>query len=180
MITDKDIENMIEGTSFLPKDYDVPAGESGYMKFEEGENKFRILASPILGWEFWNDVDGGRKPVRFRMETQVPVEEVDNPEEGKHFWAMPVWNYKAKKVQILEITQKGIQRTLRAIARDKEWGSPLEYNLSVVRTGKGLETEYETIPSPPGKLRIEIKKAYKETSINLEALYDGDDPFKEG
>src|SRR3990167_2816543 len=153
---------------FLPKGYEVPAGEGGYMRFEIGENKFRILASPILGYEYWNEVDGNRKPMRFRMDAQIPVSELDKPEEGKHFWAMPIYNYKVKRVQILEITQKGIQRTLRALAKDKEWGSPLGYDISVVRTGEGMQTEYETIPSPPKLVGKEVKEAYDKMVINLE------------
>ena len=164
---------------FLPKDYEVPAGDSGYMKFEIGENKFRILASPILGYEFWNeDKEGNRKPVRFKMDAEIQVDELQDPEGGKHFWAMPVYNYKAKRVQILEITQKGIQRTLRALAKDKDWGSPLGYNISVVREGEDLQTKYEVIPSPPRLMDKEIKEAYEKMTINLEALFDGDDPFK--
>jgi len=163
---------------FLPDEYEVPAGEGGYMKFEIGENKFRVLASPILGWEFWQEEkDGSKKPLRFRMTEKIPVDDLQDPEGGKHFWAMPVWNYKSKSVQILEITQKGIQRTLRALAKEKEWGSPINYDISVVRSGEGLGTEYEVIPSPPKILPKEIKEKWEETVINLEALFDGDDPF---
>lgn len=169
---------------FLPKGYEVPTAETGYMRWEEGENKFRILASPILGYEAWNEVKGedGKKkraPLRFRMEAQIPIDELDEPEKVKHFWAMPVWNYSLKRVQILEITQKGIQRTLRALAKDKEWGSPLGYDVSVVRSGQTIQdTEYETIPSPPKPLAKEIKEAYERATINLEALFDGENPFE--
>ena len=93
---------------------------------------------------------------------------------------MPVWNYKAKRVQILEITQKGIQRTLRSLAKDEDWGSPLGYNISVVRTGEGLQTEYETIPAPPSELSDEIKNAHAAMKINLEALFSGEDPYETG
>src|SRR3990167_9896089 len=161
--TEKDIQEALDET-FLPDEYEVPAGEDRYMKFEMGENKFRILASPILGWEYWNaDEKGGRKPLRFRMDEEIDVSTLDEPDKAKHFWAMPVWNYKQEKVQILEITQKGIQRTLRALAKDKEWGSPLEYNISVVRTGESLQTVYETMPSPHKPLDEKIKKAYEAT-----------------
>jgi hypothetical protein len=173
-------KGLIRMNNFLPKDYEVPAGKSNYMRFEIGENKFRILSSPILGYEGWNtDKDGSRKPIRHRVDEEFPIDEVDDPEQVKHFWAMPVWNYGAKMVQILEITQKGIQRTLRALAKDPEWGSPLGYDISIVRTGEGLNTEYETIPSPPKLVDKKIKEAYELRKINLEALYDGEDPFVE-
>lgn len=164
--------------NFLPKKYEVPAGPSNYLRFEQGENKFRILASPVLGLVGWKKNDKGEnRPVRVPHGESMPVDKVDNPEEVRHFWAMPVWNFKTESVQVLEITQKTIQRTLRALSRDEEWGSPLEYSLSVVREGEGMKTEYQVIPSPPSKLTEKIKNAYKEVKIDLTALFRNEDPF---
>jgi len=169
---------MTKDNQFLPDDYEVPTAEGGYMKFEQGENKFRIMCKPIMGYEHWVDTeDGKRKPVRSRMGEGIKVDEVEDPSNIKHFWAMVVWNYKVNRLQILEITQKGLQKAIRALVRDKAWGSPLGYDISIVREGEGLETEYNLIPSPPKPVDKEIAKAYKEASINLEALFDGDDPF---
>ena len=161
-------------SDFLPTNYDVPSGPSGYMKFEQGSNRFRILKSPIIGNEGWLN----KKPIRKRMNESFRDDEVEDIEKVKHFWAMVVWNYKAEKVQILEITQKGIQRTIRALAKDEEWGTPLEYDITVTREGEGMETEYQVVPMPPKPLSESITKAYNDTSINLEALFSGDDPFK--
>ena len=55
---------------FLPENYEVPKGESKYMKFEQGDNKFRILAKPIFGWEAWTKPTEEHKnglPVRFEL-----------------------------------------------------------------------------------------------------------------
>lgn len=163
---------------FLPNEYEVPAKSGNYMKFEDGENRFRILSSPILGWEYWVDTeDGGRKPLRKRMETPFSTVEVDEPEKIKHFWAMSVYNYKEKKVQILEITQKSIQKILRALAKDEDWGSPKEYDIVITKTGEKLDTEYQVTPKPAKKMDAGIIKAYEDMHIKLEALYDGADPF---
>lgn len=181
---------------FLPEDYEVSGGSGGnYMKFEDGENKFRILASPIIGWEWWVDEDGvprrkgarpkkGDKPVRVPQDGEIPADAGDTVKE---FWAMPVWNYQAEydkkskeysgQVQVLELTQKSIMRTIHSLARDKEWGSPLGYDLNVVKDGEGLDTTYEVIPSPPKKATAEITKAYKAMTIEMEALYENGDPF---
>ncbi len=162
--------------NFLPKDYNIPAEEGGYMRFKKGENLFRILASPIIGWETWEDTKEGRRPIRKRMDDPFVVNDVD-PEEVKHFWAMPVWNYTAKRVQILEITQKTIQKVIKQLARQKAWGSPLGYDIDVIREGEGMETRYNVVPSPPKDLDPEIDKVFKAMTLNIEALYDGDDPF---
>lgn len=168
--------------TFLPASYEVPQKAGSYMKFLEGENKFRILASPILGYETWEDLpDGSRKPKRTPMDKPFSVNEVEggDPNNVKHFWAMPVYNYAEEKVQILEITQKGIQKSLRALAKDEDWGSPVSYDLVVTRTGQKLETEYQVQPKPAKALSSAIVEAYKAINIDLTALYRGDDPFQQ-
>lgn len=165
-------------SEFLPDGYDVPSRGGNYMKFEQGENRFRILSSPIVGWECWTTTpDGARKPLRTRMNKPFELSEIDDPESVKHFWAMPIYNYKAKEIQILEITQKGIQRAIKALTADPDWGSPLGYDLVVNRKGEGMETEYQVMPKPAKELEPGIKEAYQAMKINLEALYTGDDPF---
>ena len=163
-------------SDFLPTSYTVPDKSNGYMKFRQGENRFRILASPILGYEWWIDEDGKRKPMRVRMNGRVPIEFADTT---KHFWAMPVWNYEIQQVQILEITQKGLQKTLASLAKHPKWGTPLGYDLLVERSGEGLETEYSLTPEPKEALDPEIQTVFNRLTINLEALYDGADPFAE-
>ena len=164
-------------SNFLPDEYEVPQKSGSYARFVEGENRFRILASPILGYENWvTDGAGNRKPVRYRMDS-VPMD-IEEPEKVKHFWCMPIYNYNENKVQILEITQKGIQKSLRALAKDEDWGSPLGYDIVVTRTGKDLDTEYQVQPKPAKPLSKEIVEAYNAITINLEALYDGKDPFE--
>ena len=84
---------MTNNNPFLPDNYKVPAGASNYYKLEQGQNKFRILGSPILGYEGWKD----KKPIRKRMTEKFTVNEVDEPEKIKHFWSMPVWDYREKR-----------------------------------------------------------------------------------
>jgi hypothetical protein len=165
---------------FLPTDYEVPQKSGNYMKFQDGENKFRFLSSPILGWETWEEAgDGSRKPKRNPMNKPFSVNEVEDgdPTKVKHFWAAVVWNYNEEKIQILEITQKGIQKSLRALSASKDWGSPLDYDILVTKTGQKLETEYQVNPVPPRELDKGVKQLYKDMKIDLEALFKGDDPF---
>lgn len=170
--------------NFLQDNYDknesLNSSAGKYMKFKIGSNKFRILTSPIVGWEWWeNDPEdkGKRRPVRVRLDEKIDISKLEDPDSVKRFWAMAVYNYDDESVQILEITQKGIQNTLKGLARSKDWGTPLGYDVVVAREGEGLETKYEVIPSPPKELSEEVKKAFKEMPINLEALFENDDPF---
>ena len=168
-----------DNMDFLPKNYNVPKDVGNYMRWGIGANAFRILGSAITGWEYWTGQEGtkDRKPVRKHTIEEVSLN--DTSAEGvKHFWAFPVWNYQEKRVQILEVKQKGIIKSLKALIDDEEnWGSPLEYDVVVTREGEGMDTEYQVNPRPPKKLDPDIAKKFKETFINLEALFSGDDPF---
>lgn len=170
---------------FLPETYDVPNSGGNYMKFSAGENKFRILQSPILGWELWIN----NKPKRYPMNVEVPIEDQENadidpatsmPKPAKHFWAMFVWNYQLKKVQALEITQKGIQASLKALAKSSEWGSPLGYDISIIKEGQKFETKYQVVPNPPKDLPEEAREFWKnvKNKYDISALFVGGDPFK--
>lgn len=170
-------------TSFLPESYTPPATNSSYMKLQEGESNFRILSSPILGWEYWTSE---RKPVRLPYSEeaykQAQKEAQKNPDpksqKAKHFWAMVVWNYATEKVEILELTQRGIQESLRSLATKRGWGNPVKtYDISIDKTGSGTDTEYTVSPIPPSPLPEEIEIALKATPINLNALFYGEDPF---
>ncbi len=162
-------------TDFLPQDYKVPQDSGNYMKFVEGENKFRILSSPIVGWEDWDDE---RNVYRFPM-NQKP-EKSKSKKKGarvKHFWAMVVWNYKEKKIQILNITQATVQKAVKALVDNPKWGKPYDYDFVITRTGESLDTEYQVMPEPKEKLNPEIAKLYKDCKVNLKALYENGDPF---
>ena len=147
--------------SFLNADYkplQPPGG--GYMKFAEGKNRVRILASEgddpptaIVGMEAWTtDAEGNRKPVRCQAGQKLAG---DFDEEPKEFWSMLVWDYQA----------------------EPEWGDLREYDLSITKTGKGFETRYSVVPKPKSAQTEEIKQAFAEAEINLMALFSGDDPF---
>lgn len=160
--------------TFLPKSYEQPKTSSNYFRFQEGQNKFRILGSAVIGYEFFNN---DNKPVR----SKEPFESTPNIKKDgkvKHFWAFPVYNYDEKKVQIMELTQSSIQKAIKSLIDNKKWGSPMMYDLCITKVGEGLETEYSVMPEPPiAEPSDEIKNAFMEKPINLEALFSGDDPF---
>jgi hypothetical protein len=163
---------MKANNDFLPQGYEQPVSGGNYMKLKQGENKFRILSKPIIGWLDWKD----KKPLRFRMKDK-PKAPIDAAKPIKHFWAMVVWNYNDSQVQVFEITQSSIQTAVSALSNDSDWGSPLTYDIKIIRTGEKMETQYTVNPSPHKPLSNEIKEAYQTKRINLEALYEGADPF---
>ena len=91
---------------------------------------------------------------------------------------MAVYDCKDEEVKILEITQSSIQNAIFALAEDEDRGNPKEYDIVVTRTGEKLETSYTVTPKPSKPLPQEAQELIEATKINLDALYDGEDPFE--
>lgn len=159
---------------FLPRNYSTPKVNSSYMKFQDGENRFRILSRPILGWEDWTPE---MKPVRTRYSDPKP-KPINQSKEVKHFWAMIVWNYSDQKIQILQVTQSTIRDSLVELINDKDWGDPCSYDLKVMKSGKDKQTKYNVNPLPHKPVSEEIRKAFRETPVDLEMLFEGLNPFE--
>lgn len=164
-----------------------PSPESGsgnYYRFTQGENKFRIVGSSdttppgliqgMIGWGA--DEEGNRKPFRWKIGEDAPTSFDEKPRE---FFAFLVWNYEESCVQILELTQAGLKSELRTLANDKEWGDPRKYDIAIIRNGEGKDTSYVMTPKPHKKLPATAVAMVKATTVNLEALYDGGDPFED-
>lgn len=158
--------------TFLPNNERAPEGN--YMKLVEGDNTFRITSSAVTGYEYWNKED---KPVRLKKEPTSTPEDIrmDNgkPSRVKYFWAFTVYNYRAQKQQILELTAVSIQNAIRALVQNKAWGDPKEYDITIKRVGSGLGTEYSVMPNPKSSFPADLVGG----GVNLEALFSGGDPF---
>jgi hypothetical protein len=167
----------------LPKGYEVPETKGNYMKFQTGENRLRIMSDYIVGYEYWKEDEKGRRPVRKHMDERIDPNDlagVDNP--PKHFWACAVLDYADNRIKILEITQKGLMRTLTGLEQDEDWGDPKGnsgYDLVVTKTGEKMETKYELRAKPKKELDPGILKMFEDTILNLNALFEGKDPFEE-
>jgi hypothetical protein len=163
---------------FLPTNYEVPVSDGNYMKLKIGENRFRVLSSAIVGYEYWTK---DNKPVRSRtLWEEVPTDaRLDKDRDGnptlfkpKHFWAFVVFNFEAKKVQVLEITQKSIMGAMQAYVQNPKWGDPKGYDFAITASGEGLDREYATITEPLSESPVQTPP-----HLDLSVLYEGGDPF---
>jgi hypothetical protein len=176
--------------AFLPSDIKAPSegggGSGNYMRFQQGENKFRIIGSSddkptpgfICGKLGWAVEDGKKRPIRWAEGEDPPQAFEDKP---RSFYAFVVYNYAESKVQILELTQVKLQSELLQLAQDEDWGDCRKYDISVVRNGEGLDTTYAMNPKPIKKLDDDLRAIAKAElqRINLPALFKGEDPFAE-
>lgn len=165
---------------FLPSGYEVPPTPNNYMKLEEGKNSFRVLSSAITGYIYFVD----KKPVRVKSYDAVPdavKQEKDSRLKAKHFWAFVVFNRKAKQVQIIEIKQRTVMNGITTLVNNPKWGNPKKYDIVVSKTKTGAtekDVEYSVIPEPPiGAVEPAILKLYQDMHVDLNALYEGKDPF---
>lgn len=166
----------------LPQDYKPSSLQSRYLKFKEaGTYKFRVLSDFGQGYEAWKD----KTPVRAVSLNGLPDESWET--QPKHFLVCVIWDRNAElkmkddptinPIKILEITQGSIKKAIFDYEHNDDWGDSKGYDLTVTKTGEGLESRYSTVASPHKKLTQEIIDAYKAEKINLGALFTNEDPF---
>jgi hypothetical protein len=158
--------------SFLPEDYTAPKSTSYYTKLQEGENRIRILSKPILGWEDWHE----KKPVRYTM-NEKPAKSYDAKKPVRHFWAFVVFNYNENEIQIMQITQATIRKSIESLCKDADWGAPFGYDIKIMKSGEGVDTEYALNPVPHKPVSQDIIDAFNDRRCNLNALFATADPF---
>lgn len=157
---------------FLPEDYTAPRAVSFYTKLQEGENRIRILSKTILGWEDWYE----KKPVRYGM-NEKPAKSFDPKKPIKHFWAFVVFNYIENEIQIMQVTQATIRKSLESLCKDADWGAPFGYDIKIIKTGEGVDTEYAVNPVPHKPVSQDVIDAFNQRPCNLNALFANSDPF---
>ncbi len=157
---------------------EIPQSAGSYMKLKGGENRFRILASLVEGYVYWQEVDGKKSPVRKTAENPIDLRE-QVEKKIKFFWAFPVWNYAESAIQVMELTQKTIMREIQNLAKDEDWGDPKKYDIVVVKMGEDKETRYSVMPKPAKDLSEEATEAWNEIKegFNLQNLFDNQSPF---
>ncbi len=162
----------------IANDFTPKEGKSNYFKMTPGDHRIRVLGNSISGWLYWTETpDGGRKPVRLTADENPPVEFA---ETVKKFLTFPIWNYETEQVQVWEITQSSIQKTLQSLDNDEDWGALTEYDLAIGRTGTDMNnTKYTVTPKPKSALPKKAQELVDAKALPvLDALFKGGDPFK--
>lgn len=163
--------------STIPDTFEPKSTQSNYTKLIAGKHRLRILGDAITGYLWWvEEADGTRKPTRIPADQTAPVEFA---ESVRKFLTFPVWNYELSRIQVLEVTQATIQRELKALEKDADWGDLLTYDVEITREGTDMQnTKYRVSPKPKSELSKEIQETVKGSGLPvLEVLFDGGDPF---
>jgi len=166
--------------STIPQGTTIPRGSSQFAKLQDGKNRFRFLSEVVIGWEMWQN----KKPVRHEGSVcKFKPEDADLNQNGKpainYFWAMVVWNYDTKAVQVLELTQKTIMSPLYELEQSPDWGDLRNYDVEITKKKEGDKTNYITQAIPPKPLAPEIAEAYSKSEVDLKKLFDGKYPISD-
>jgi len=169
-----------------PKDYEKPEEKkdfkSDYMKIsKEGDRKIRILRSPIIGFETWENVTGDDGKTRSKPNRARTFQEAVNlpSKDGKvkEFHAFVVWDYETETIKLLTVTQK-YRLEIYDYSIREEWGDLSGYDFVINRKGLTFEdTEYSIRPMPHKPMSKDIKDAYKEVTIKEELYFEGGHPI---
>lgn len=159
--------------NFLPKNYEAPVtGGNNYYKLKEGANKFRVLSNAIVGWLDWEQQGDKKVPIRTKHQPDSKT--------ARHFWAFVIYDYADGEIKIMEITQASIREDMMNYIKSEDWGSPLNYDITINRTGKELDTKYSLTVSPIKPISEDIKYAHMKKQVDLQQLFVNGDPFKGG
>lgn len=164
--------------SFLPSGYVAPAS-GGFSKLEIGDNTFRIVTNPVLMWVAWENKVVTRTPYMLNgVVTQKPTVPAGDNNSVSFTWALGVYNYKTKAVEVLDISQKGLQSAIEGYAGQDAWGHPSKYDIIINKTGTGKETKYSLRVNPPMPVSVDVSAAIADTPLDLnQLLVSGGNPF---
>jgi hypothetical protein len=145
------------------KKYDPPkTGE--FIRLEQGANKIRLVSHSFTFFQIYDQL----KRVSYKYEKKE-----DAPAGAKvsQRWAWLVINRKDNSLGIIEVGW-GIFKYILELAKNPDYGDPREYDLTINRTGEGLDTEYVVTPARQNtKLTKEEKEMIEKADLDLEGIY---------
>jgi hypothetical protein len=143
-------------------------------------SRFRFFGEGVTGFVAWTV---NRKPLRWEVLPEVLPESVKPDDNGdrtaKFFLAGICWDYEAEMFRVIEITQKGIIGDINKYVADEDFGDPSGYDITITRTGSGLDTKYDVLAKPPKPISDTVKKVFSQLGWNLSNLFEGRHPWSD-
>jgi hypothetical protein len=160
--------------NFLPETYQPPVNGGGFTKLESGDNRFRVLSSPLMMWLIWED--GTPRRLKFDRDNK-PAKGAGQKDSVKHAWGLVVWNYGTESIEVFELDKQDVIAALYKHAADEDWGHPKHYDIVITKSGSGMETSYTFIAKPKKAPIQVIIDAFVENPIDLSQLLNDGSPF---
>lgn len=188
-------------TTVAPKE---SAGGDRYLNpssIEDGGSvRFCVLSeAPLEGWEVWfNKAEGGMtkrvtpdypdEELLSQLEAQLKatVSERDGRRAIKRCASFFVYDYEAEQVRLFSANQKTLLADIERLVSDPDYSELADWDMKLSRTGKLTDTKYHVSMHPTQRSKAAVGKAVIEAwdeackaGYDLEALYDGGNPFGE-
>lgn len=178
----------------FPDNYTPPVSSSdNYLRFaQEWKYYFRILSSPLIGFEYWSKAPSDEKAKPIRSAHKIADKDLIHPEVkngktsyAKEFYAFKVFAYDSSardtgKIKILSTTTKSIKDDIRYFMQNADFPKADKYDIVIERSGSGLSTKYQVTRLDSSDCSPQLQEANAKTKVNLEALLENKDPFDIG
>ncbi len=153
-------------------DFALPDSTGGnYTKLEPGQTRLRIASKPTIGLKAFT-LEG--KPERWPSNEHRTGNFKEHP---RNFIAFKVYNHTTAQVEVLEISQRTIIAEIINLTRDVDWGDPRHYDVTITRSGDGMNTKYSTKPHPHAPLKPAVIEQIKAIEVDCTKLFEGESPF---
>lgn len=123
-------------------------GKSQYFKFEEGDNKVRILSPGIVVGQHY--LGKNTKPAVCVGEKEGCPHHGDNLPPARPQWMLYLWNYKAENVQQARMPYT-VMQSLAKLQNHPEYkfdDLPMPYDITIVAVNAGTkEVQYTVMPA---------------------------------
>lgn len=121
------------------KDLDTSSGPSKYYKLKTGSNKFRIVSEAI---PVWTAFDRANKTARKYLEAS----QAQGDKEARMRYAMYVIDRTDGNIKVAEFGTSIVNQIQELACSDQYGFDDLpNYDMTIIRKGEGLETEYALI-----------------------------------
>jgi len=172
--------------------YIEPSAQNNYLKFdEEGSYLFRIITPKTEVVSYFrgfieNPAEGEPKKLilpnngdglypSIPKGVKLKVFGTENP--IKLVWAVKVFNIDIQKVQVWEVSQASIRKSLFAIGSGKLKNDWTKFDIQITKTGQKTETQYTLITGDTRELTNDELDIINSTPVDLSAIERGEDPF---
>ena len=135
-------------------DYNPPEAESSWLRLEEGTTVIRILSHV---YHFQNHYLPDQKKSVDCTGNIATCQWCQKGNKPRSRWAYYVLNRNTGDVKVFEMGWQ-IFGSILALAKDKDYGDPRNYDLKITRKGTGRDTEYTVIPGKAAKLTEDEEK----------------------
>lgn len=125
--------------------YDVP-NNTPFLKLEAGDNKIRLCSKPVE-LPFYQASRKGEKYATVQLNTQAEIDQaIVEGKKIKYKYAYLAINRRDGKLYVWESSVQAF-RSIVSFARNPEYGDPTQYDITVNRSGEGINTQYSVIPA---------------------------------